>query len=366
MQIVVDARFLDAENLVGSISFIRDVFLELPNTNPQNNFILLVSLKQEITNLPTNTVVERLNTEATSNFLIKWFNDLKLNNILKRNKASVFISSSSISFSTKTPQIFIVNKFPDKKSIAVFNNNFFKKSLIKSSVIATISENLKLRIKDYSGVDAPKIFNIGLAAKEIFRPVDWDAREQIKDKYSAGSEYFLFAGGFEKRNNLLMLLKAFSLFKQRQRTSMKLIITGCLEPDQDKIATKLKTYKLRKEVIVLGELPQQDYAEVLSGAYAFVYPNIKSNSAITILEAFASGVPVVASDNAVTQELSGSAALYFDPLNPENIAEQLKIIFKDEQLRSEMIQQAKLKTETYNLKKSAALLTAAIEQATSK
>jgi glycosyltransferase involved in cell wall biosynthesis len=210
------------------------------------------------------------------------------------------------------------------------------------------------------------MLNVGSAAKDLFLSIEWDQRELIKEAYADGYEYFVFVGGIHPRKNLMNLLKAFSLFKTRQHTNMKLLVIGRLAWQYNETTEKLKTYKYRDEVKMLGYLPDDELARIVAGAYALVFPSYFEGFGVPILEAMQSGVPVVTSSTSSMLEIGGDAALYADPNSPTDIADQLKTIFKDETLRSQLIEKGKMRAAKFSWDKSAELMWTAIEQAVTK
>jgi glycosyltransferase involved in cell wall biosynthesis len=177
------------------------------------------------------------------------------------------------------------------------------------------------------------------AASALFRPLDWESREQVKGRFTGGTDYFLCVGSVHPRKNLVNLLKGFSAFKKRQQSGMKLVIAGRMAWRTEAFQQALSTFKFRDDVILTGYLPDQDLAALTAAAYALVYPSLWEGFGLPVLEAMQAGVPVLASGNSAIPEVAGSAAMYFDPADPAAIGERMMSIFKDEGQRKEMITQ---------------------------
>jgi alpha-1,3-rhamnosyl/mannosyltransferase len=71
---------------------------------------------------------------------------------------------------------------------------------------------------------------------------------------------------------------------------------------------------------------------------------------------------VISSNNSSIVEFAGNAALYIDPTKPEDIAAQMKKIYKDEQLRNQLIEEARTKSKLHNWDNTARLLWQLIQQ----
>lgn len=375
MIIAVNTRFLIKDHLEGYGNFIFEVFSRIVKDHPQHKFIFVFDRPFDdhfvFTDNVTPVVVSPKARQALS---FKWWYDVKIPLLLKKYKADVFVSPDGFcSLFTKVPQVLVLHDLaflhhPEfiAKHHLFFYKHYTPKFLRRAKVVATVSEFSRKDIIKKYGVSNEKILNVGSAAKDIFKPVDWDRRELIKEAYADGYEYFVFVGGIHPRKNLMNLLKAFSLFKQRQHTNMKLLVIGRLAWKYDETLQKLKTYKYRDEVKMLGYLPDDELASVVAAAYALVFPSYFEGFGVPILEAFQSGVPVITSNTSSMLEVSGEAALFADPNDPNEIADQLKRIFKDEPLRNQLIEQGKVQAQKYNWQKTANLMWKAIEQAVNK
>jgi glycosyltransferase involved in cell wall biosynthesis len=166
----------------------------------------------------------------------------------------------------------------------------------------------------------------------------WSEKENWKEHFTGGCEYFLYVGSIHPRKNIINLLKAFSGFKKRQKTNMQLVITGRMAWQQEDFTKALSTFKFRKDVKLTGFIPQDDLIKVIGSAYALVYPSVWEGFGMPVLEAMQSGVPVLCSGTSALPEIAGDAALYFDPLKPDDMGEQLAHVYKDEHARSLMIE----------------------------
>ena len=186
------------------------------------------------------------------------------------------------------------------------------------------------------------------AARNGFQPIDWQEKEQIKDSYADGREFFLFTGGIHPRKNLMNLLKAFSLFKKWQHSNMKLLIAGRLAWQYDDVLTKLKSYKYRDDVVLLDYLADDQLMKITASAYALVYPSFFEGFGLPIIESMASGVPVIGANTSSMPEVGGDLALYADPNSPDDIAKQMLNLYRDETLRNELAEKGKERAASFS------------------
>ena len=230
------------------------------------------------------------------------------------------------------------------------------KFLLKAKNIVTFSQFSRLAIIEKYKTGEEKIDTVYPGVSENFKPIDESVKEQIKEKYTEGKEYFLYSGVIHPRKNLVMLLKAFSFFKKRQKSNMQLVITGQDDGSYEEFTTGLKTFKFRDEVKLLGPLPQEELILITAAAYAFVYPSLYEDFALPPLQAMQCGVPVIASNTGALPEICDEAALYANPSDFNDIAEKMMLLFKDENIKKNLAEKGILRAQEFNLEKAIGLL----------
>lgn len=179
-----------------------------------------------------------------------------------------------------------------------------------------------------------------LAPDPAVLPLEWEEKEQIKARYASGREYFLFAGDIHPRHQLLTLLKAFSVFKKWQRSEMKLIIAGKTGRWTAKLEKMLATYKYREDVSLIRNPETATLRQLIAAAYAFVFPTGKEVFSVNILNAMQAKVPVISSRSALITARAGDHILHITGDTEEELAKCLLTIYKDESLRSALVNKA--------------------------
>lgn len=374
MQIAVDARFLNAGIISKYGNFAREVILRLAKLYTVHQFIFLSgSHIDSLINLPENVTSVIIAPKPTNVLLYKWWYDIKVFLALKKHKADVFICTSGLcSLTTSIPQVLVVPNlaflhnavFFSKDSLS-FYGYFTRRFLKKAKVIAALTNFIKEEIISTYNIPARKITVIGSAADSSFKPLYWEEREKVKEQYAQSCEYFVFTGSLNPAKELMNLLKAFSIFKKWQKTNMKLLVVETLAGQTNSIIEKLKTFKYRDEVKMLGYLPEDELANVVASAYALIFPGFFGGLGVSIIEALQCEVPVITPDKSSMREFADEAALYADPSKVEEIAAQMKTIFKDEQLRSKLIAAGKIQAQNFTWEKTAQLMWQGIQQAVS-
>ncbi|MCC7400977.1 MAG: glycosyltransferase family 4 protein [Chitinophagaceae bacterium] len=351
MRIAVNTRFLLKDYLEGYGHFIEEIFRRIVRDHPEHEFIFIFDRPYDKKFVFAGNVTPVVAGPAARHPLLwKLWYDVKIPSVLRKYKADVFVSCDGFcSLNTGIPQCLVLHDlaflhYPtfNKKSHVIYYNRYTLKYLRKAASIATVSEFSKKDIlAHYGDIPASAIDLVYNGVNEDFRPVDDDTKKRIKDKYTEGKEFFIYVGSVHPRKNPENLLKAFSVFKKRQQSGMKLLLTGRLAWKFDSFMEKLKTYKYRDDIVMTGYLENPELCHVLGSAYAMVYPSLFEGFGLPVPEAMRCEVPVITSANSSMQEIAGAAALYCDPSDFNDIADKMMLLYKDENLRRKLIRQGK-------------------------
>lgn len=352
--------------------FLNETFSRITKNHPEHDFIFIFDKPfDEKFLFSSNVKAIVVGPPARHPLLWKLWYDIKVPAILKKYKADVFVSCDGFcSLTTKVPQCLVVHDlaflhFPSfiKKSHLLYYKHYTPKFLSKAKSIVTVSEFSKRDIITQYKTDADKINVVYSAARKIFHPLNIEEKPEVKNKYTEGKEYFIYAGAIHPRKNLMNLLKAFSVFKKRQQSGLKLVLAGRLAWKYDSFTKNLKTYKYRSDVVLTGYLEEEELAKLIGAAYAMVYPSLWEGFGVPVLEAMCCAVPAITSFNSSMQEIAQDGALYADANNYQDIAEKMMLLYKNENLRNEMIIKGKEITQQYNWDKTADLLWQSIVKA---
>ena len=118
------------------------------------------------------------------------------------------------------------------------------------------------------------------------------------------------------------MLKAFSVFKKRQQSNWKLLLTGPIDRKSKVLLESLKTYKYRDDTVLTGLLKDEDMVKLTGSAYAMICTVPWNRAGVSVLGAMACDIPVITSHYPLTDEIAGNAVLYADPEDPTDMAEK--------------------------------------------
>jgi glycosyltransferase involved in cell wall biosynthesis len=365
MNIAVNTRLLLKDRLEGIGYFEQEVFIRIAMKNPDHRFFFFFDRPPGVNMvLPPNVSPVIIGPPTRHPLLWKYWFDFKLKPALKKINADVFVSPDGyLSLTTKVPQCLVIHDLgflhqpaAYKRSHLFYLRYYTPRFIRKAKVVATVSAFSKNDIITHYKTPAEKIEVVYSAVKDSFHPVTEQEKIAVKEKYTGGQEYFIYAGAIQPRKNLLNLLKAYSLFKKRQRSNWKLVLAGRLAWKNDEFLELLKTYKYKQDVILTGYLPEEEIVRLIGSAYALVYPSFFEGFGVPVLEAIKCGVPALTTIGSSMEEIANDAALYFDASNPVSIADKMMLIYKDENLRTRLLERGKNINTKFSWDKTAELV----------
>jgi glycosyltransferase involved in cell wall biosynthesis len=209
----------------------------------------------------------------------------------------------------------------------------------KADKIIAVSEALKNDVRKFLGVGDEKISVIysGLDERFFEQPQMDDGK--VLGKYDISKKYILFLGTLEPSKNIARLLKAFSLFKQKQkqknsgRFDYQLVLAGKRGWLSQEYQQIIKDLGLVKDVVFTGYIIGDELVPLFRKAEFFVMPSLYEGFGMTVLEAFATETPAIISRTASLPELAGDAAHFVNPTNIEEMVDAMMLFSEDASLR---------------------------------
>lgn len=172
----------------------------------------------------------------------------------------------------------------------------------------------------------------------LFTPVQTsDEKRFLTSTYNLpDGGYFLFVGTLEPRKNLSGLLKAFLHLLRTVREPVSLVIIG----RQGWLASGLESITEQGEdsrsVRILGYVPREHLPMFYRQAVGLVYPSFYEGFGLPVVEALASGCPVITSNRSALQEISGKAAILINPDDGPALTAAMQCLLTNRQLASRL------------------------------
>jgi glycosyltransferase involved in cell wall biosynthesis len=208
----------------------------------------------------------------------------------------------------------------------------------RSHRILTVSEASKRDIVHFFNVAPEKIVVVYNAIDERFgvEPREEDVA-RVRERYQLDQEFVLYVGNIKPHKNLVRLIDAFDLLRQRAGCDqLKLLIIGDEISKLPALRRAVHRHKLHKHVRFLGFQPDDTLAILYRLAAVFVFPSLYEGFGLPPLEAMACGTPVVTSNVSSLPEVTGDAAVLVDPYDVESIAGGMHRVLSTPALRQEL------------------------------
>jgi len=289
-------------------------------------------------------------TVPEASFINKLLQQQRLQSFTIRNKFDLLIQNAgSVIKQKRIPQLLIANDIDQLPAI--------KKISFSKIFLLTYSHFAKQSIINRGFSNITHV--VPFFADPVFQPINWSMKQQVKIDYTEGSEYFILPQSFYSIDEILNLLKAFSGFKKWQQSGMKLVFTGRLYTPLSDWEEKLGTYKYREDVLMYNNLQEQEKARLLAGAYACIHLPRQDNNLLPLLQSLQCHTPVITTEAASAHEYVANAGLTTSDTFSE-ITQQMILMYKDENLRSKLIENCALQSNELSKEKALQALEAII------
>lgn len=235
-----------------------------------------------------------------------------------------------------------------KISNAVYYNVSMKSAIRASAKIIAVSKFTLDRINRNFEVNGSKVKVIYPGLETIFNPSqDIERQRQVRAKYKLPGKYILYAGNIEPKKNILNLLRAFKLLKNKD-LKHSLVLTGKRTWKSKNVWSYIRSEFGPKDVRLTGYVDRCDLGFVYKMADCFVLPSFCEGFGFPALEASACGVPVAVSCVGIMKELDEKAYTCIDPESPEQIAESVQRLLTDQKIRENQTKIALAEVQKFN------------------
>ena len=336
MKIGIDAKWLFTGHISGKL-FIQNILPELFALRPEIEWHIFLDKRNKDFTLPfrsnnikTHYIWAKFNMVSNLFILPGYAKRLQLDAVLfqtffmKKGTVKSIVFIHDILFKNY-PQFFTLKErlyFKPLKWIissadrVITTTEFVKKELIRFQ---------------YTKPDQP-IDIAPSGVTNIFRPRyqhDPAFLHHVKEKYQLPELYLLFAGRLNARKNIRGLIKSLRFLDDK---NISLVIVGAENWKAPEINELLAQREIRDRLTFTGFVPDNELAAIYAMAKAFCFPSFAEGFGLPPLEAMASGIPVIVSDTTSMPEVCNHAALFINPRDPKNIADQVNSLLKNKTL----------------------------------
>jgi glycosyltransferase involved in cell wall biosynthesis len=206
---------------------------------------------------------------------------------------------------------------------------FVPRSVRRADRVLVVSERTKRDLVERYGISEHKIIVTPNGVEPIFHP---------NGSTPDVPPYVLFVGGIQPRKDPLTAIEALALADG----DLRLVIVGDEKRGGDEVRSAVRRLGLERRVEFIGYVEHESLASLYRGAACLVFPSRYEGFGLPVLEAMASGTPVVATTAGAVPEVAGDAAILVAPGDPTALADGVReALAKREQLVAAGLERAR-------------------------
>lgn len=361
-RIVIDARFW-AESGIGR--YIRNLLTNLQKIDKNNEYFILL-LKKDFDYLKFQGKNFR---KVEADF--KWYGmseQIELPRILKSlNPDLVHFPHFNVPLFYRDKYIVTIHdlihhhfqmkrattKDPFTYKIKTWGyKQIFTTAVNKSLKIISPSEFVKQQIVEEYKVLEEKIIvtpeSVEESIIELSKNKSENIFEKLKQKFQINNPYIYYVGNAHPHKNLQMLIHVFQKIR-KQHQNYQLVLSGPSHHFWD----QLKKEEESEGVVFTNFVSDEEMVTLFQNATAFVMPSLEEGFGIPVLEAMACSCPVISSNAASLPEVGGSAVIYFNPKDENDMVKKISQVLDDEKLRKELINKGEKRYKEFSWQKMA-------------
>ena len=247
----------------------------------------------------------------------------------------------------------IFPQFLKHRAAYFYAKSLFKLMAIRSKKIIAVSENTKADIVNYLGVKEDKVVVIYNGVSEIFKKdASKEECEKLRHKLNLHAKYILNISNMKAHKNIETLIEAYSKLRKKG-IEQKLLLAGGKKERVKELQVYAEQFNVAEDIIFIQNIDFEDLPVLYRICDVFVFPSLYEGFGLPLVEAMASGVPVVTSNVSSMPEVVGNAGITIEPSNADSLAEAIEKVISDNKLRENMIKTGIKQVEKFNWRNTA-------------
>lgn len=340
MKIAIDGS---AAIVGGSATYMYNLLPTLAQLDQENEYIIICTQDKTkwIVKLPQNFQYVRIPLRWNKAGKRIWWMQTKLPKLLKEYHIDILYSpNDQTAFFAPCPVVLAIRNLVPyarmdfakglKKCLQIFlQKQLSRLSAWKANKVIFVSNYSKEVTSKQLGIPDRKQITIHHGLGRQF-----DVKVSVDSCFQKYQPYILSVSTIYRHKNYIPLIQAFAKLLKEYGLSYNLLIAG--RPEHTHYFAQIKQVITEEDiglhVHLLGEIEYPKIPALYAGARLFVFPSYLETFGQPLIEAMASGVPVVSSNASVMPEICADAALYFDPFDPDELTQVMYKILTDNPL----------------------------------
>jgi glycosyltransferase involved in cell wall biosynthesis len=287
-------------------------------------------------------------------------------NVIESRKLDLMFypTSSNLSFLCDTPSVVAIHDVmhrvrPEFKEVSAGgrweNREYGFQNISKKAFrILVDSEVGKQNVVKYYRTGTKKVIVLPfLPPSYLDSKMSESQARRVCDKLKLPGKFIFYPAKFWPHKNHRNLIKALNILK-KQGVKINLVLTGSKEADfstYNEVFDLILRYKLKSQIYYLGYVSDKEISAIYKTAEAMVMPTFFGPTNIPILEAWVMGTPAITSDIRGCRNQLGDAGLLINPQNPSDIAEKIRKVYNNKNLRKELSLRGKRRLKLWTFRR---------------
>lgn len=209
-------------------------------------------------------------------------------------------------------------------------------TIAKADLLLTVSQLVRQELIDRFSVAPERVRAIHLGVDPAYHPREAAQTQAVLGKHGLRhGSYLLFVGTLEPRKGVDLLLEAWARLPKVLREAFPLVLVGSSGWRNDSILARVSELEATDGLRWLRYVPASDLPLIYAGAATFAYPSYYEGFGLPVLEAMASGVPVVCTAGTSMAEFAGEAPALFEQGNIDDLSDRLLGLLEDQSARDQ-------------------------------
>lgn len=370
MRILINAA---SANRGGAVIYLRNLLKWFPEVASQHQFIVYVpgETLEKLMSLGGNGVLLRSYPFAdTAGMRRLYFDQVKIPQLVRKYEVDLLFSTTGFgTLLSPCPQVLLIRnsqyfsedlqrKYEDlNRSLrTLFLRRWWSLLSIRTSdMVLFPTAAMRDMVEAYKPLNDKHVETIHYGFdRETFlqnREDRSDILEELVELRQQGHHLLLNVSSYALHKNFETLIEALSLLREA-RFKFKFITTLYQHPtiqnDFDAFCKRIQELGLNDSIMMLGYLPYSSLASIYEQADVFVFPSFTESFGHPLVEAMATGLPIVAANTTVSREVCDGAALYFDTFDAKDCAKQLISVLQHDDLRRTLAQAGQRRSEDFS------------------
>lgn len=374
MRVLVNAA---SANMGGAVTYLQNVLRWLPEIAQRDEFIVILPdhTRAKLVDSARRTNVRFLSFpfSNTGGVARLYFDQVGIPRLLRSLGADVLFSSTGFgTFARGCPEVLLV------RNPVYFNADFLTTyrrlgrslwrntlrrwyslwSIRRADVVLFPTEAMREMVEAFHDLEKirSRAIHYGFDADRFAgNGTTSEAARRAQYLSEEGSALLLNVSTYAVHKNFETLIEALP-YVLVNNPSLKLLTTTSRERTSDKseydaLKERAKELGADHAWVELGYVPYHELHALYQAANAYVFPSFTESFGHSMVEAMASGLPIIAAGTSVNREVCGEAGSYFDTFNPVDCAEAIGSVLDDPERRSKMAEISRERSRSFSWRK---------------